>query len=521
MKLLDWIVKRRALALITVGLLSLLANSLVGVVTGIPEPSSHDEFSYLLAADTFSEGRITNPPHAMWRFFETFHVLQLPTYMSIYPPAQGLVLAFGKVVFGHPIWGVWLSVALMCAGICWMLYAWLPPRWAFVGGLAAVTSISFTSYWARSYWGGAPAALGGALIFGAMRRIIKKVHARDACLLGVGLAILANSRPYEGFIASIPAFFILLKTFVFEQRLSGIRLFKHLVLPLLLILIPTFAAMLIYNAKVTGNPFRSPVFLAAEKATAIPFFLWQPLKQVVPSLHAPINRFEKFFNQQIYFQKRTPLGFLYANFFSLLMVIILSYWVMPLLIPLVLFFNSLRRDRWVRFSGLTILLVLGSVSLLSFNWSAHYVAPVACLAFFLIACGLRMLFLNPRVSFMGRRVIPVLFIASIFLQCGYALSIVLQRDAPWSLKRHEIIEVLNKVGGSHLIIVRYEPGHNFHQEWVYNEADIDRAKIVWARDLGHSESMKLVEYFKDRRIWLLDADGKDRRLVPFSLAEVT
>jgi hypothetical protein len=98
-------------------------------------PWSQYEFSYLLAADTYTRFRLTDPTLPMQEHIETFHTIIKPTYRCKYPLAQGMVLAYGRVVFGDPRVGVWLSTALACAATCWMLAIWLPRRWALFGGL--------------------------------------------------------------------------------------------------------------------------------------------------------------------------------------------------------------------------------------------------------------------------------------------------------------------------------------------------------------------------------------------------
>jgi hypothetical protein len=213
--------ERKRLAIVSIAVAALLVRVSLLWLVPVPVAEVHDEFSYLLGGDTFAHGRLTNPPHPMWRFFETFHVIQHPTYMSKYPPAQGAVLALGQT-FGHPWIGVLSSVGGMCAAVLWMLQGWLPPRWALLGGILVLLRFAIFGYWINSYWGGAVVSVGGALVIGALPRVIHFRRPRDATILGIGAAILANSRPFEGFIFCLPVASAL-TLWLFRSSLTNLR----------------------------------------------------------------------------------------------------------------------------------------------------------------------------------------------------------------------------------------------------------------------------------------------------------
>lgn len=508
------IARHRSISVTVVGIIALIVSAGLSLFVGIPQPNLHDEFSYLLASDTFAHGRLSNATHPMWVHFESFHIIHQPTYASKYPPGQGLMLAAGQVIGGHAIVGVWLSTALSCAAICWMLFAWMPPRWALLGGLLTILHPTILG-WSQNYWGGAVAMGGGALLLGAFRRIVHNPRTGDAFLMGLGMAILANSRPYEGLVLSLLLTSALVASMLSKKGPSIRMSFRRIVLPISAVLLLTAGAMGFYNQRVTGNAFQMP-YMVHEAAYAVVLpFLWQHLQP------EPIYRYNEFRNFHvnyvvpIYTSQRSLPGLLLGSVGKILVLAFACSW---LLVPSVWLLGEpsiLKRDWWMRFALVICGVFVVALLLEIWIWP-HYAAPVFGLVLVISIKTMRYLRSRRYGGAIGQSVLRatlVLCIISFVIFCLHASQY--DRNG-WNYQRARMLSDLKRESDRHLVIVRYRPDHNVHQEWVYNDADIDGAKVVWAREMDAAQNRKLQEYFKDRRVWLLEADAERPRLVPYS-----
>jgi hypothetical protein len=512
---LDRMAEKPTRCCLIVAMVAFIGSATVSLLWEFPQPGVHDEFSYLLAADTFVEGRLSNPTHPMWRHFESMHILQHPTYASRYPPAQGLIMAAGQRLGGHPIVGVWLSAALGCGAICWMLMAWLPARWALFGSLLAVLRIGIGGYWSQSYFGGWVAVLGGALLLGGLRRTIDRPRVVPSLVMGLGLLILANSRPFEGFVIAVPCGILAIGFVVYRTLNRQWGSVLRIVVPVCLTLVVTALWIGSYNRAVTGDPIKMPHRLYAETYMTAPYFLFLPPRPLPRYRHAELAKFHKRFELGSYRTQRSFRGWCEQKFAAFA-----GLWKLYLGVALGLALLCLplsRGDPWLLFAILVWALYLGAA--LTTTWSMpHYSAPLAPLVFYLVAQGVRSAFESPRWNRVGRNLLVALPLYCL----GSLIYGLVNPQELWSwsepsnfqTRRAQILEGLEADDDRHLIIVHYGVRHRLHDEWVYNEADIDGAEVVWARAMPPAKSRELLEYFKDRRVWFFYPDDPEARLLP-------
>jgi hypothetical protein len=504
---------RPLVSAVLVGALALALNAALALLVRMPQPTIHDEFSYLLAADTFAHGRLTNPTHPMWVHFEAPHIIHQPTYQSKYPPGQGLMLALGQVALGLPIAGLWLGAGLACGALTWMLAGWMPGRWALAGGLLAVVHPVMID-WSQSYWGGVVATFGGALFLGALGRLLRRPRARHAVVLGVGLGILANSRPYEGLLLSLP-FLLALGIWLLTRRGPPARAaFTRILLPAGGVLAVIGSAMLYYNHRVTGDALTMPYLVHERTYGGAPLFRFQDPRPAPVYRHDKLRRF--FAGDQPPERTKITAADLAAGVWP--RVNSLGGWSFRTLSAVVVvgILLPLERSGWpyVAILGLGVFLVGSGLQ----TWLlTHYAAPVAGLALLVTLRAVRHVGpWRPGGIRLGPPLTSALWLfafATLALESWNNTRV--WAEAGWPYERARIAAELGRSGRSHLVILRYSAGHDVGAEWVYNGGNIDAAPVVWAQEMDAGAMARLLDYFRDRQAWLVEPDQPEIRPVPY------
>ncbi len=523
---LDRTASHRIASVLGVGMGVILIRLALLPLIPIPHPWMGDEFSYLLGADTFASGRLTNPTPHFWRAFEALHVIMQPTYMSKYPPGQAAFLAVGQVLFGNPYWGVVLGMALFCSAVCWMLRMFVSPGWALIGAMFTFAVFGVNYYWMESYWGGGAAAFGGCLITGSAFRLLRKAQGgRYIWPLCAGTAVVFFTRPYEGSVFSA-AVLVVLAIYLRRQEQRNLR---PLLIPIILAGICVLGFQAFYDWRVTGSPIIMPYVLHERAYTAVPTFWFQPLKKGVERPSDPVLYGNHWYWEMTNYQglRQMPLwrcmGAMIYREFGLLPilfgVLVNTLWLVPV------FWSDSR----VRFLALVTAPVMLAASL-SVYAHTHYIAPAlpAIMALMFVVVqklrSVRMLS-GARVGTLisGVALLVILGSAAMSMRpnrrlIGFGITpggvaqAVPEAVARAAAERDALDAKLRQSGGKHLLVVHYTPNHEPAPDWVHNGANIDAQTVIWARDRGPSENQALMSYYRGRKVWFVTVGNNSYRL---------
>ncbi|HSS97126.1 MAG TPA: hypothetical protein VLK33_08855 [Terriglobales bacterium] len=512
---------------LTVGLIIFSAlglRVLLLIFVPIPTPRVHDEFSYLFQAATFASGRVTNPTPPGWEHLETFHINMVPTYHSMYPPAQAVFMAGAEIMHLSPWWGIWLATGLMCGAVCWMLQGWVPPQWALLGGAICVLRFATYSYWMNSYFGGSVAALGGALVAGALPRIRQTGHARYGVIFALGLGLLANSRPYEGLIFSIP-FLCAIAWWLWTSRNELVAKIKALV-PGAVFLCAVVASMGYYNWRCTGNARLFPYLLNQRTYHITRPFLWQERYPIPPYRHQVMRVFFIYHEMQDYYSRQFP------GFFRLMMQerfkLYYDFYVWPLFVLIFIAAWVMMKKPKRRILPIAMLLLTLGLVIVQWPPEPHYGAPIVCVVLAIAVYGMRLAWTwwpkgKPFGPMLVRSICILITLCSL-MSLGvkmddpfYMASSSNDRAAwmPSDFHREVLQKTLESRPGRHILFVhlhRWETGAVF---WIFNDPDLQNSKVIWAYDMGDKANQEFMRLYPGRQSWLVDKNDIYMPILPY------
>ncbi len=275
--------------------------------------------------------------------------------------------------------------------------------------------------------------------------------------------------------------------------------------------------MLYYNWRGTGNPLLMPYVLNEHTYHISKPFIWQPRGPIPIYHHLAMRSFYCFHELPSFLESRHLWGLEILT--AMKLEVYYEFLLWPLLVVALFAMLRMLRSRRVRILAITILVTLAGLLIESWPPNAHYAAPLLCVVMAVALYGLRMARTwrprnLPAGSMLVRAVVILVACWSLVPLAARVIDpyqVTGTEHRPPELERARLQAQLERMPGKHLVLVHIRRSYVPTTDWVYNEPDIDHAKVVWARDMGTEGNQELVDYYKDRQVWIVDmSDGIER-----------
>jgi len=266
-----------------------------------------------------------------------------------------------------------------------------------------------------------------------------------------------------------------------------------------------------YNWRVFGNPLTLPHQINRATYAVAPYFLWQSPRPEPVYHHKVLRDLYLSYELPLFQKARTFSGFL--DLLGTRILTVLFFFLGPvLMLPLMMLPRILRgrRRRFLILAGAIFFVGLLACAFIR----AHYMAPATALLFaILVEASRRLRVWRPGGQPVGAflvRALPCMCIVLFLVQAGWKAT-----SPTTDLPKVRVQHFLEKQPGRQLAMVRYDAGHNIFDEWVYNAADLDASAVVWARDMSAADNRELLDYYKDRKVWLVEPDRTPPKVTPY------